>query len=95
MGAQVVLLMTWVTFKNGTSIVTAWYILNISVSEIALIGPLLGKMFLRQLQVSSACPWQPVLGTQKLSGCFLNHIPDVNGICTLKGNTMHSYIHTE
>ena len=95
MGGQVVLLMTWVTFKSGTSIVTAWYVLNLSVSEIALIGPFLGKMFFCQLQVSSASPWQPVLGTRKLSGCFLNHIPDVNCICTLKGNKMHSYIYTE
>lgn len=79
--------MTWVTFKNGTPIVTAWYILDASASKIALMGPLLGRMFFCQLQqFGSVCPWQPVLRRQKLCEGFLNHIPDVSCLCTLKGN---------
>lgn len=36
--------------------------------------------------VGLACPWQPVLWPQKLCGYFLNHIPEVSCISTLKGN---------
>lgn len=93
---QVVLPMTQVTFKNGTSIITAWYILDVAVSEVAVTDPLLGKMFFCQLQqFGSVCPWQPVLGTLKLCEGFLNHIPDVSCLCALKGNKVHLYIHME
>lgn len=63
------------------------YFWMLSVSEIALIGPLLGKMFFGELQQSVLLALGSLCCEHGSSvDTFLYHTPEVNCICTLKDN---------